>query len=245
MNETINLLKNHRSIRKFKDELLDDETVKELVLSAQSASTSSYVQAYTIMGITDPEKKRALKEISTQSYVENNGHLFVFLADYNRHYELSKDKGTPISYDKTEQLIVGTVDATLAAQNLAVAAESMGLGMCYIGSLRNDMGKVVEILELPKGVIPLFGMVVGKPDHEGSRKERLPLDVIYHENTYKPVEETKDSVEEYDRSISEYYKERSDGKRDDTWSDQVIGMLSKKQRLDVDAVIKDQGFLGQ
>ncbi|AKG74451.1 oxygen-insensitive NADPH nitroreductase [Salinicoccus halodurans] len=245
MNETIDILKNHRSIRKFKDEKLDQETIRELVESAQSASTSSYVQAYTIIGVTDDEKKRALKEISTQSYVENNGHLFVFLADYNRHYELSKDKGTPISYDKTEQLIVGTVDATLAAQNLAVAAESMGLGMCYIGSLRNDMGKVVEILGLPKGVIPLFGMVVGKPDHEGSRKERLPFDVVYHENTYKSVDKVKDDIEEYDERISEYYKERSGGRRNDTWSDQVIGMLSKKQRLDVDAVIKGQGFLGQ
>lgn len=245
MNETIDILKNHRSIRKFKDEKLDQETIRELVESAQSASTSSYVQAYTIIGVTDDDKKRALKEISTQSYVENNGHLFVFLADYNRHYELSKDKGTPISYDKTEQLIVGTVDATLAAQNLAVAAESMGLGMCYIGSLRNDMGKVVEILGLPKGVIPLFGMVVGKPDHEGSRKERLPFDVVYHENTYKSVDKVKDDIEEYDERISEYYKERSGGRRNDTWSDQVIGMLSKKQRLDVDAVIKGQGFLGQ
>ncbi|WP_017549249.1 oxygen-insensitive NADPH nitroreductase [Salinicoccus carnicancri] len=245
MNETIDILKNHRSIRKFKDESLDGETVRELVEAAQSASTSSYVQAYTIMGVTDPARKKALSEISTQSYVENNGHLFVFLADYHRHYELSQDKGTPIAYDKTEQLIVGTVDAALAAQNLAVAAESMGLGMCYIGSLRNDMAKVIEILELPKGVIPLFGMVVGKPDHAGSRKERLPFEVIYHENMYKPVEDVKDSIDAYDKEISEYYKERSGGRRDDTWSDQVIGMLSKKQRIDVDAVIKGQGFLGQ
>src|SRR5699024_2647199 len=61
---------------------------------------------YTIMGVTDPAKKKALSEISTQSYVENNGHLFIFLADYHRHYELSKDKGTPIAYDKTEQMAV-------------------------------------------------------------------------------------------------------------------------------------------
>ncbi len=245
MNKTIEILRNHRSIRKFKAEQLDQNTIRELVLSAQSASTSSYVQAYTIMGVTDPEKKKALREISTQSYVEHNGHLFVFLTDYNRHFELSKEKGTPISFDKTEQLIVGTVDATLAAQNLAVAAESMGLGMCYIGSLRNDMGKVIEILELPNGVIPLFGMVVGKPDHEGSRKERLPFEAVYHENTYKTFEETKAELDEYDNRISEYYKERTDGKREDTWSDQVIGMLSKKQRLDVDEVIKNQGYLGQ
>ncbi|WP_271401561.1 oxygen-insensitive NADPH nitroreductase [Salinicoccus roseus] len=245
MNQVIDLLKNHRSIRKFKDEQLDQDTIRELVTAAQAASTSSYVQAYSILGVTDPDKKAALREISTQPYVEHNGHLFVFLMDYNRHVELSKEKGTPIDHDKTEQLIVGTVDATLAAQNLAVAAESMGLGMCYIGSLRNDMARVIEILELPKGVVPLFGMVVGIPDQEGSQKERLPFEAVYHENTYTPVTEVKDAIDSYDARISAYYKERSGGKRDDSWSDQVIGMLSKKQRLDVDQVLKGQGFLGQ
>lgn len=245
MNETINLLKNHRSIRKFKDEKLDQETVKELVTSAQSASTSSYVQSYTILGVTDPKKKASLREVSTQPYVENNGHLFVFLSDYNRHRVLSEKKGTPIKYDKTEQLVVGIVDATLAAQNLAVAAESLGLGICYIGSLRNDMARVIEILELPEGVLPLFGMVTGVPDHEGSQKERMPFDVVYHENTYKSFDEVEESINAYDRRVSEYYKERSDGKREDTWSDQVISMLGSKQRMDVDEVIKKQGYLGQ
>ncbi|GAB3062398.1 oxygen-insensitive NADPH nitroreductase [Salinicoccus sesuvii] len=245
MNQVIELLNNHRSIRKFQDRTLDRETVRTLVTAAQSASTSSYVQAYSIIGVTDKDKKSALREISTQSYVEHNGHLFVFLIDYNRHVELSKEKGEPIAFDKTEQLIVGTVDAALASQNLAVAAESMGLGICYIGSLRNDMAKVIEILELPKGVVPLFGMVAGYPDQSGSKKERLPFEAVYHENTYQSVTELKDVVDEYDARISAYYSERSEGERSDTWSDQVIGMLKQKQRLDVDDVVKDQGFLGQ
>lgn len=245
MNPVIELLNNHRSIRKFQDKALDQETIRTLVTAAQSASTSSYVQAYSIMGVTDKDKKAALREISTQPYVEHNGHLFVFLIDYNRHVELSKDKGEPIAFDKTEQLIVGTVDAALASQNMAVAAESMGLGICYIGSLRNDMGRVIEILELPKGVVPLFGMVAGYPDQSGSKKERLPFEAVYHENTYQPVSELKDIIDDYDARISDYYSERSEGVRSDTWSDQVIGMLGQKQRLDVDDAVKKQGFLGQ
>lgn len=241
----IDLLKNHRSIRKFTEEKLSDETIKMLVEAAQSASTSSYVQAYTIIGVTDPKKKQALKEISTQPYVENNGHLFVFVADYRRHRDLSIEKDAPINFHLTEQFIVGTVDATLAAQNLAVAAESIGLGICFIGSLRNDMAKVIEILELPEGTIPLFGMVAGVPAHEGSIKERLPFEAVYHENTYQNLDETKEDIEKYDERISEYYKQRTGGKREDTWSDQVIGMLNKKQRLDVDEVVKKQGYLGQ
>lgn len=241
----IDLLKNHRSIRKFTEEKLSDETIRMLVEAAQSASTSSYVQAYTIIGVTDPEKKKALKEISTQPYVENNGHLFVFVADYRRHRDLSEEKDAPINFHLTEQFIVGTVDAALAAQNLAVAAESIGLGICYIGSLRNDMAKVIEILELPEGTFPLFGMVAGFPAHEGSVKERLPFEAVYHENTYQNLDETKEEIEDYDERVSAYYKERTGGKRDDSWSDQVVGMLNKKQRLDVDEVVKKQGFLGQ
>lgn len=245
MNKVINLLNQHRSLRKFTDEKLSLDTIKALVGAAQSASTSSYVQAYSIIGVTDPEKKKALKEISTQSYVEHNGHLFVFIVDFYRHVELAKQAGQEISYDKTENLIVGTVDATLAAQNLAVAAESMDLGICYIGSLRNDMKKAIEILELPEGTFPLFGMVVGYPTEEGSLKERLPFEAVYHEDTYQRIDEVEASIAEYDQRISNYYADRTDGKRDDKWSSQVIGMLSKKQRLDVDTVLKDQGFLGQ
>lgn len=117
--------------------------------------------------MTDEEKKKQLREISTQSYVEHNGHLFVFVVDFYRNNELAKKFDQSISYDKTENLIVGVVDASLAAQNMAIAAESMGLGMCYIGSLRNDVNKVKEILDLPEATFPLFGMVVGHPTTKG------------------------------------------------------------------------------
>lgn len=245
MNDVIKLINNHRSLRKFTDEKLSLETIKTLVGAAQSASTSSYVQAYSIMGVTDPEKKKALREISTQSYVEHNGHLFVFVVDFYRHKELAEQAGAEISYDKTENLIVGVVDASLAAQNMAIAAESMGLGICYIGSLRNDMKKAGEILGLPEGTFALFGMVAGYPEDEGSQKERLPFEAVYHENTYQRIDEVQSDIEAYDQRISDYYSDRTDGKRADKWSEQIIDMLSKKQRLDVDTVLKEKGFLGQ
>lgn len=247
MNDVIKLLNNHRSLRKFTDEKLSEETIRTLVGAAQSASTSSYVQAYSIMGVTDPEKKKALREISTQSYVEHNGHLFVFVVDFYRHKELAKQAGKEISYDKTENLIVGVVDASLAAQNLATAAESMGLGICYIGSLRNDIKKAGEILGLPEGAFVLFGMVAGYPERgeDGSKKERLPFEAVYHENTYQKIDEVQNDIDAYDQRISDYYSSRTNGKRDDKWSEQVTEMLSKKQRLDVDTVLKEKGFLGQ
>lgn len=247
MNEVVQLLKNHRSIRSFTEKKLDKNTIETLVKAAQSASTSSYVQAYSIIGVTDETLKQQLREISTQSYVEHNGHLFVFVMDYNRHTKLSADNQTNVSFVDTEKLLVGSIDVALAAQNLAIAAESMGLGICYIGSLRNNVSRVIELLNLPEGVFPLFGMVVGEPAEEGSQKERLPMAAMYFENTYKTLDdsEVKSAVEVYDESVSDYYKERTNGKRNETWSAQVTNMLSKKVRLDVHDVLKSQGFLQQ
>lgn len=245
MNETIQLLQNHRSIRDFKDQPLEREVIETLVKSAQQASTSSYVQAYTIIGVTDEDKKQAIMEISTQPYVKDNGHLFIFVADYNRHLELAKRKGYEIHFDTTESLLIGVVDAALAAQNLAVAAESLDLGICYLGSIRNNTKKIIEILELPEGTFPVIGMAVGYKNSEGSFKERLPQDTVYFENTYPEFEQIEASLNDYDESITEYYKTRDENKRQDNWSEQVVKKLSKMDqvRKDIKDVLNAQGFL--
>ncbi len=245
MNETIQLLQNHRSIRDFKDQPLEREVIETLVKSAQQASTSSYVQAYSIIGVTDEDKKQAIMEISTQPYVKDNGHLFIFVADYNRHLELAKRKGYEIHFDTTESLLIGVVDAALAAQNLAVAAESLDLGICYLGSIRNNTKKIIEILELPEGTFPVIGMAVGYKNSEGSFKERLPQDTVYFENTYPEFEQIEASLNDYDESITEYYKTRDENKRQDNWSEQVVKKLSKMDqvRKDIKDVLNAQGFL--
>lgn len=245
MNETIKLLQEHRSIRKFKDKNLEKETIKTLVQSAQQASTSSYVQAYSIIGVTDKEKKKALREISTQQYVEDNGHLFVFVVDYNRHSELAKRHDYEIKFNSTENLLVGVIDAALAAENMAVAAESMDLGVVFLGSLRNNSKKVIEILNLPEGTFPVFGMAMGYKEEEGSFKERLPFEAVYFENEYPSFEAVEEQLNDYDENVTQYYKNREENKRADNWSRQVVNALSKKERLDVDDVLKKQGFLGQ
>ena len=152
MNKTIETILNHRSIRSFTDRLLTEEEVRLLVESAQSASTSSYIQAYSIIGVTDPDKKRKLAELAgNQPYVEKNGHLFVFCADLYRHDKIARKKGVDItaSLEGTETFMVSVIDAALAAQNMSIAAESMGLGICYIGGIRNNLNEVSELLETP------------------------------------------------------------------------------------------------
>ncbi|TCI65798.1 oxygen-insensitive NADPH nitroreductase [Exiguobacterium sp. SH0S2] len=249
MNQIIETLLNHRSVRSFTDETLTDEQIRLIVESAQRASTSSFIQAYSIIGVTDPEKKARLAEIAgNQQYVVDNGHFFVFCADLYRHELIGQLQEAAVNptLETDEKLLVAVIDAALASQNAVVAAESMGLGICYIGGIRNDMSAVKELLGLPERVLPLFGLAVGVPAHVEDQKPRLPLEHIYHENTYDadPIQ-LKQELTAYDQTIHDYYVARGSNQRSDTWTGQMGRMLSKPTRLDVKDFLKTQGYLKQ
>lgn len=237
MNEVIETILEHRSIRKFEDRPLTKEQVETIVRCAQAASTSSYVQAYTIIGVTDKELKKKLAELSgDQPYVADNGHFFVFCADLHRHAVAGememKTEEMIESLESTEKFMVAVIDAALAAQNAALAAESMGLGICYIGGLRNNLQEVVKLLKTPDRVIPLFGLAVGYPARITSKRPRLPLEHIYHENTYpQDKDEYVAQLKSYNEEVSQYYIERTKGKRSDTWTGQMANTFAKKSRM--------------
>lgn len=247
-NYVYDLMKKHHSVRKFKDEPLSDENVKRIVEAGQSASSSSYLQTYSIIGINDPLVKSDLKEVSGQPYVVDNGYLFVFVMDYYRHSLIEEDKKSDMntSIGSAEGLLVGTIDAALVAENMAVAAEDMGYGIVYLGSLRNDVHRVKEILNLPEHTFPLFGMAVGVPadDEDGAPKPRLPFEHIFHENKYNSDEkEQRKALENYDKTVSDYYNQRTNGERSETWSEQIARALGSKQRLDMYDELNKSGFL--
>ncbi|WP_110928889.1 oxygen-insensitive NADPH nitroreductase [Bacillus massiliglaciei] len=246
MNQVIEKILDHRSIRSFEDKLLSGEQIRTIVECAQAAATSSYIQAYSIIGVTDKEKKAKLAELAgPQSYVENNGHLFIFCADLHR-LEVSgemEEKNVTESIESTEKFMVACIDAALAAQNAALAAESMDLGICYIGGIRNNLEEVSKILNIPSRVVPLFALVVGYPKNRSSKKPRLPLENVYHENGYQTDDDLfKKQLEEYNETISAYYNERTKGKRKDRWTEQMVGMLSQKSRLYMKDYVEGQGL---
>jgi FMN reductase (NADPH) len=246
MNQVIETILNHRSIRKFEDRALSQEQIETIVQCAQAASTSSFIQAYSIIGIKNPDKKRRLAEIAgNQDYVESNGHLFIFCADLHRHEVIAvmENQDLTTSLQSTEKFMVGLIDATLAAQNAVVAAESMGLGACYIGGIRNDLEAVCDLLHIPNRVIPLFAVVVGYPQQQPDKKPRLPLSHVYHEETYQQNSETyKSQLQAYDKTISAYYEERTNGKRNDTWSAQMANMLKSPKRMYMKEFVEKKGF---
>ncbi|MHC5251289.1 oxygen-insensitive NADPH nitroreductase [Listeria kieliensis] len=240
MNQTVEQLLSHYSVRAFLDKPLSEDQIRLLVESAQAASTSNFVQAYSIIGVSDPKIRKELARISGgMSYVEKTGQLFVFVADLNRNKQIAESKReNPASLETTEKMLVAVIDAALAAQNMAVAAEAMGLGICYIGAIRNDIERVSALLNIPEYAIPLFGLTIGYPEQNSAPKPRMPYQLVYHENEYQ----TKETAlyEAYDTTISDYYTNRTGGVRNETWTDQIAEGMKKPVRMDMKAFIEKQ-----
>ncbi|MBM7654920.1 oxygen-insensitive NADPH nitroreductase [Neobacillus cucumis] len=235
MNDVISTILNHRSIRHFEDKPLTEEQIQTIVTCAQSAATSSFIQAYSIIGVKDKEKKKKLVELTgNQEYVEKNGHFFVFCADLYRHTIIGEkeQKNVNPSIESTEKFMVALIDTSLAAQNAVIASESLGLGICYIGGIRNNLEEVKKLLNIPDRVIPLFGLAVGYPAHITDKKPRLPFEHVYHEDQYEQdMEKYFRQLNEYDQSISKYYESRTNGQRKDRWTEQISNMLLKQNRM--------------
>ncbi|EUJ49240.1 oxygen-insensitive NADPH nitroreductase [Paenilisteria rocourtiae] len=242
MNETIEGILSHYSVRDFTDQALTENEIALLVKSAQAASTSSFVQAYSIIGVSDKKLREELSVIAgRQDYVVKTGQFFVFVADLSRHYEIGKARGVDTeSLSSVERFLVATVDATLAAQNMAIAAESMGLGICYIGGIRNNLAKVSDLLHIPDYATPLFGLTIGHPTTSSEPKPRLSTDIVYHENQYQP--QNMEDFKKYDATIRDYYEARTGGKRVEGWTDQIERGLRHTTRQDIKAFLASKNL---
>ncbi|UPU40145.1 nitroreductase family protein [Erysipelothrix sp. Poltava] len=152
MNNTIKQQLNHRTIRQFTDEPISQEIIDTLVSVAQATSTSNYMQSYSIISITDKVKKKAIASIGAQPYIENVGHLFIFVIDQHRNATIAKEGNIEdIEVLQTfDRMMIGYTDAILAAQNTMVAIESMGMGGVFLGSILNDAQAIIDVLELAR-----------------------------------------------------------------------------------------------
>ena len=246
MNETIQTQLNHRSIRAFKEQELTKEEVELLVDVARHTATSKFMQVYSIISITDPTLKAAFAAISKQTYVEKNGHLFLFVVDYHRNVQLTKAQDRPAKLQGTaDYFIAGLTDATIAAQNMVVAAESLGMGTVFLGSLHNDAQQIIDLLGLPEYTFPAVGLAVGWPNQEPQLKPRLPKEIIHMENHYQVLENPLKEIEAYDEEITSYYDTRDLNHRVDRFSKQVADKMETlpPKRLALLEVIQQQGFL--
>jgi nitroreductase len=203
-NPVIDQITQHVSVRHFDTSRpLPEGTLEMMIASAQSAPTSSNFQSWSVIVIRDPEKQQKLMELCDhQAFVGQAPLLLVFCADTYRHRYVTARQGYKFNSDYLDLLLVSSIDSALAAQNASLAAESMGLGTCMIGAIRNKARDVAELLELPKGVYATVGLAVGYPARKNEVRPRLPQSVVVHEDKYSPVELHDKDLEAYDQRMA-------------------------------------------
>ena len=243
MNPTIDLIKSHRSIRKFTEESISPDTLQQLIEAGQAAATSSFVQSVSVIRVSEPTTRSALAEVAGgQRYVETCAEFLVICADMKRNEQLAIKHGTTPKTGFTEHFVISAVDAGLFAQNLVTAAESAGLGVCYIGALRNDPQTVSDLLRLPELVCPLFGLCLGYPAQDPEVKPRMPISMVMHQEHYQSnIDEN--TLQNYDNTVVHYYATRTGGTKSQGWSEQMATFFSKESRPHMLKFLRGKGFV--
>lgn len=230
--ETIAGQLRHRSVRAFLPDKLAPGTLELLVAAAQSAPTSSNVQAWSVVAVQDPDRKARLAELAgAQKHIVDAPLLLVWIADLARASDVAGRAGIELAgADFTETFLIATIDAALAAQNALVAAESLGLGTVYIGALRNHPAEVAAELNLPKKSYAVFGLVIGHPDpnRPSSIKPRLPQDAVLNCETYD-LERQRKAIDRHDEHTIAFRAEQ--GLEPSGWTDLVIARLRSVEAL--------------
>jgi len=238
MNETINLLLNHKSIRQFDLSHQISDTELALLLSAgRQASTWMNGQFYSIIVVKDEAQKDALQNLkSDMPFIKNSSVLLVFVADLNRTKVASEMHNKQYHATGMEPVLLGTVDASLAAQNVIIAAESLNLGAVIIGMIRPKSVKAAEILSLPDYTAPLFMLALGKPTEKAvatvKTKPRLPKEAVIHYNTYRKT--TPDAIKQYDETLSAFAGNR----KTSMWSGKFANYFTQDPQQDSTELMK-------
>lgn len=215
----------HRSVRRFLPGPLPPSVLPTLVAAAQSAPTSSDLQLWSVVAVTDPARLARVADLSGgQDHVRDAPLLLVWVADVARVRALAERRNAAVhATGYLETTVTAFVDAALAAQNAAVAAESLGLGTVYLDGVRDRPEALGAELRLPRGTAPVVGLLVGRPDpaRAGRVTPRLPQAVVLHHETYDTARQLR-PLAAYERRMAEFY--RAEG-LDGGWIGRVLGRL--------------------
>jgi nitroreductase len=208
---------NHRSVRAFSEEPVPEATVEGLFAAAQSAATSSNLQLWSAVSVQNSEARHEISMLcGDQNQIRQASWFFAFCADHYRLREAAKRVGEGAEgLPYAEFMLVAAIDAALAAERMVCAAESLGIGTCYIGALRNKPEEVSRVLNLPRGVFGLFGLCLGYPQSpmKAEIKPRLRSESIWFREHYDHAV----SADEYDARMAAFYESQG-MKGDATWS---------------------------
>lgn len=186
MNQIHELIHRHRSIRKYKSDPVPEDVLNRILAAALRTSSSGNMQAFSVIVTTDEKIRRDLLPAHfDQSMVTDAPVLVTFCADFHRMRRWLQLREAPENFDNFMSFMIAAIDATLAAQTAALAAEAEGLGICFMGTTLASCDKIAEILECPDHVVPVVGFSLGYPDEAPSDRDRLPIEAIVHRDVYR------------------------------------------------------------
>ena len=240
MNEVMNTLLSHRSIRSYKNKTIEDDKMEQIVKAIQAAPSWINGQQVSIIAIKDPVKKKKFAELcGGQKHIEEAPVFLVFCSDFYRAYLASKLEQTPFAVpENMDTLLVGATDVGIALEAAITASESLGLGTVCIGGIRRNLDEVIKELNLPPYVLPISGLCVGYPADDPGLKPRLPVQAVYHTETYQ--HDLQAEIESYNQVYSDYLAERSQGTQTGSWTKAVANFYSKIYYEGVDEAIEQQ-----
>ncbi len=245
------VLLDRRSIRKYTSEPVDDKLLNELLVMGCHSSTTGNMQVYSVVITRDLKKKNELAPFHfNQSMITEAPVVLTFCADFNRFNKWCCARKAEPGYDNFLSFMTGAIDALLVAQTVCIAAESMGLGICYLGTTTYNAHKIIEVLKLPGGVVPVTTVTIGWPAERPDQVDRLPLEAIIHKETYKDY--TQEDIDRYYRAkedrpdsqqfVNENNKETLAQVFTDVRYKKTDNIYFSKILLQV---LKDQGFMEQ
>ena len=244
-NETIQTQLAHRTIREFKDQAIPNDVFELLMEVARQTASSTGMQACSIIRVTDQEMKDKIAEVCNQEYVARAPELLIFIVDQYRNYQIAKEKNyVAENASDMDRFFAAFTDACIMAQNVVPAAESMGLGTVYLGSILNDSEKICELLKLPELTFPVIGLGIGYPNQNPQLKPRMEMRLRVFENTYRSFESYLDEIKEYDKEMRTYYDLRDPDRPLDSFSNQVVVRFKQynPKRQEILNAVRKQGF---
>ena len=240
----IETLKRRSSVRAFLDKEVLEAMLDAVLAAARQAPTSSNLQVYSFVVVRDPATKRRLAELAGgQDHVARAPVFVAICADIHRLDAVMAEAGGSLARDHLELSVVSIVDAALVGMAASLAGDSLGLGGCMIGGMRNDPEAVAQVLGLPDGVFVVFGMTLGWPAERPPAKPRLPDDAVIHRERYGAVDAAAaaDIAGRYDALLEAHKRatEREDGV---AWSRRMAAGFSEPKRPELLSALKTLGF---
>ncbi|BAA80029.1 NADH dehydrogenase [Aeropyrum pernix K1] len=196
----------HRSIRKYVKKPLPEEHVSLLLEAARRAPTDATLHLWSAVRVVDDGVRRRIADAIGQEHVYEAGEFFIFLADFYRLKRLLEYRGEELGRVDRALLVFAAIDAGLAAENMAVMAEALGYGTCFIGGVQNAAELIIELLALPEKTYPLFGLTIGYPAEDPPLRPRLPPDLLFHTDRYR--EYTSEDLARAYEAMASYSRRR-------------------------------------